>query len=243
MKSITINGSKRESVGKSASKALRNAGQIPCVLYGGDGPMHFSAPELAFSKLVYTSNAYTVVIAFNEKETYSAVLQDIQFHAVTDKILHIDFYQLFDDKEIAMDIPVRLVGNSIGVKLGGNLQRNKRKLRIKALPTNLPDYIEIDITDLNIGDRVYITELENESYTFLHPDNTVVCQVRRARAAIVDEVESDEDEDEDEETEGEESEDSKGEDKSKDEKSSDDDKKSDDKKSEGDSNAAEDSKE
>ena len=241
MKSITINGSKRESVGKSASKALRNAGQIPCVLYGGEGPMHFSAPELAFSKLVYTSNAYTVVIAFNEKETYSAVLQDIQFHPVTDKILHIDFYQLFDDKEIAMDIPVRLVGNSIGVKLGGNLQRNKRKLRIKALPTNLPDYIEIDITDLNIGDRVYITELENESYTFLHPDNTVVCQVRRARAAIVDEVESDEDEDE--ETEGEESEDSKGEDKSKDEKSSDDDKKSDDKKSDGDSNPAEDSKE
>lgn len=241
MKSITINGSKRESVGKSASKALRNAGQIPCVLYGGDGPMHFSAPELAFSKLVYTSNAYTVVIAFNEKETYSAVLQDIQFHPVTDKILHIDFYQLFDDKEIAMDIPVRLVGNSIGVKLGGNLQRNKRKLRIKALPTNLPDYIEIDITDLNIGDRVYITELENESYTFLHPDNTVVCQVRRARAAIVDEVESDEDEDE--ETEGEESEDSKGEDKSKDEKSSDDNKKSDDKKSDGDSNPAEDSKE
>ena len=241
MKSITINGSKRESVGKSASKALRNAGQIPCVLYGGDGPMHFSAPELAFSKLVYTSNAYTVVIAFNEKETYSAVLQDIQFHPVTDKILHIDFYQLFDDKEIAMDIPVRLVGNSIGVKLGGNLQRNKRKLRIKALPTNLPDYIEIDITDLNIGDRVYITELENESYTFLHPDNTVVSQVRRARAAIVDEVESDEDEDE--ETEGEDSEDSKGEDKSKDEKSSDDDKKSDDKKSDGDSKPAEDSKE
>ena len=241
MKSITINGSKRESVGKSASKALRNAGQIPCVLYGGDGPMHFSAPELAFSKLVYTSNAYTVVIAFNEKETYSAVLQDIQFHPVTDKILHIDFYQLFDDKEIAMDIPVRLVGNSIGVKLGGNLQRNKRKLRIKALPTNLPDYIEIDITDLNIGDRVYITELENESYTFLHPDNTVVCQVRRARAAIVDEVESDEEEEE--ETEGEDSEDSKGEDKSKDEKSSDDDKKSDDKKSDGDSKPAKDSKE
>ena len=236
MKSITINGSKRESVGKSASKALRNAGQIPCVLYGGDGPMHFSAPELAFSKLVYTSNAYTVVIALNEKEKYSAVLQDIQFHPVTDKILHIDFYQLFDDKEIAMDIPVRLVGNSVGVKLGGNLQRNKRKLRIKALPTNLPDYIEIDITNLDIGDRVYITELENESYIFLHPDNTVVCQVRRARAALVETVESDEEEEE--ETEGEESEESKGDDKPKDEKSSDDDKKSDE-----DSKPAEDSKE
>jgi large subunit ribosomal protein L25 len=189
MKSITINGSKRESVGKTSTKALRNAGQVPCVLYGGDGPVHFSAPELAFSKLVYTANAYTVVIAINEKESYSAVLQDIQFHPVTDKILHVDFYQLFNDKKIAMDIPVRIIGNSIGVKLGGNLQRNRRKLRIKALPANLPDYIEIDITELNIGNRVYLKELFNESYEFLHPDNTVVCQVRRARAAMAIETE------------------------------------------------------
>ena len=192
MKSITINGSKRESVGKTSTKALRNAGEVPCVLYGGDGPVHFSAPELAFSKLVYTANAYTVVIAINEKESYPAVLQDIQFHPVTDKILHVDFYQLFDDKKIAMDIPVRIVGNSIGVKLGGNLQRNRRKLRIKALPANLPDYIEIDITELNIGNRVYVKELLNDSYEFLHPDNTVVCQVRRARAALVVETEDEE---------------------------------------------------
>jgi large subunit ribosomal protein L25 len=142
--------------------------------------------------LVYTANAYTVVIALSDNESYSAVLQDIQFHPVSDKILHIDFYQLFDDKKISMDIPVRLVGNAIGVKLGGNLQRNKRKLRIKALPTNLPDYIEIDISKLDIGDRVYITELENENYEFLHPDNTVVCQVRRARAALVVETEDEE---------------------------------------------------
>ena len=189
MKSITINGSKRESVGKSSSRLLRNAGQVPCVLYGGEGPIHFSAPKLAFSKLVYTANAYTVVIAFGEKESYNAVLQDIQFHPVSDKILHIDFYQLFDDKKISMDIPVKLNGNPIGVKLGGNLQRNKRKLRIKALPTNLPDNLEIDISELNIGDKVYITELFNENYEFLHPDNTVVCQVRRARAALVVETE------------------------------------------------------
>ncbi len=199
MKSITINGSKREIVGKSSSKALRNAGQIPCVLYGGDGPVHFSAPEMAFSKLVYTANAYTVVIALDD-ESYSAVLQDIQFHPVSDKILHIDFYQLFDNKKIAMDIPVRVVGNSIGVKLGGNLQRNKRKLRIKALPTNLPDFIEIDISELNIGDKVYITEIENDSYDFLHPNNTVVCQVRRARAALVVESEDEEGEEGEEKT-------------------------------------------
>ena len=201
MKSITINGSKRESVGKSSSRLLRNAGQVPCVLYGGEGPIHFSAPELAFSKLVYTANAYTVVIAFGEKESYNAILQDIQFHPVSDKILHIDFYQLFDDKKISMDIPVKLNGNPIGVKLGGNLQRNKRKLRIKALPTNLPDNLEIDISELNIGDKVYITELFNENYEFLHPDNTVVCQVRRARAALVVETEEGEGEEGEEVTE------------------------------------------
>jgi len=97
-----------------------------------------------------------------------------------------------------MDIPVRLVGNAIGVKLGGNLQRNKRKLRIKALPTNLPDYIEIDISEMNIGNRVYVSELLNENYEFLHPDNTVVCQVRRARAALVLETEEGDDEEGDE---------------------------------------------
>ncbi len=192
MKSITINGSKRESVGKKATKALRNAGQVPCVLYGGNQPAHFSANELAFSKLVYTPNAHTVVIAIEGGETFNAVLQDIQFHPVTDKILHIDFYQLFEDKEIALNIPVKLNGNSLGVKDGGVLRRNNRKLRIKALPINLPDLIEIDIEPLLIGDKVYVGDLLNEKYTFLHSDNTVVCQIKTARLAIVDEVEEDE---------------------------------------------------
>ncbi len=192
MKSITINGSKRESVGKRATKALRNAGQVPCVLYGGDQPVHFSANELAFSKLVYTPNAHTVVIAIEGGETFNAVLQDIQFHPVNDKILHIDFYQLFEDKEIALNIPVILIGNSLGVKNGGVLRRNNRKLRIKALPVNLPDFIEIDIEPLIIGDKVYVGDLLNEKYTFLHSEKTVVCQIKTARLAIVDEVEEDE---------------------------------------------------
>ena len=153
MKSITINGSKRESVGKKATQALRNAGQVPCVLYGGDKPVHFSAEELAFSKLVYTPNAHTVVIALGS-ESFHAVLQDIQFHPVTDRILHIDFYQLFDDKEIAMDIPVHIIGKSPGVANGGSLRRNKRKLRVKALPVNLPDFIEADISSLKIGNKL-----------------------------------------------------------------------------------------
>jgi large subunit ribosomal protein L25 len=100
--------------------------------------------------------------------------------------LHIDFYQLFSDKPIAMNIPVNIIGQSIGVKMGGNLQKNQRKLRIKALPTNLPDFIEIDITDLKIGERVYLREILNDSYSFLQPESTVVCQIRRARAALVE---------------------------------------------------------
>ncbi len=183
MKSITINGSKRESVGKKATQALRNAGSVPCVLYGGNQPVHFSAPELAFSKLVYTPNAHTVVIALEDNTSFKAVLQDIQFHPVTDKILHIDFYQLYDDKMVTMEIPVVIVGNSPGVRNGGNLLRNKRKLKIKALPANLPDFIEADISNLKIGSKLYITELFSDDYTFLHPDNTVICLVRRSRAS------------------------------------------------------------
>ena len=196
MKSITINGSQRESVGKKATKALRNAGQVPCVLYGGDNPVHFSAPELAFSKLVYTPNAHTVVIELENGDTYNAILQDIQFHPVTDNILHIDFYQLFDNKEVTMEIPVQFTGNSRGVRNGGVLRKNKRSLRVKALPGNLPDYIEADITDLKIGNKLYITALDSEDFKFMHPDNTVVCQVRRSRASMAV-ADDDEDEDED----------------------------------------------
>ena len=183
MKSITINGSQRESVGKVATKALRNAGKVPCVLYGGDKPVHFSADEKAFKNLVYTPNVYTAKIEL-DGQTYDAVLQDIQFHPVSDKILHIDFYQLFQDKEITMNIPVRLVGSSKGVMVGGALRHNLRKLRVKALPANLPDFIEADITELQIGNKLYVTELRNDNYTLLHPDNTVVAQVRMSRNAM-----------------------------------------------------------
>ncbi|MEP0263225.1 50S ribosomal protein L25/general stress protein Ctc [Dokdonia sp.] len=194
MKSISIKGSKRESVGKKASKALRNAGQVPCVIYGGDQPMHFNAPELAFKNLVYTPDAHTVEISL-DGATYRAILQDIQFHPVTDRILHVDFYQIFDDKEVTMIIPVHFIGSSKGVLNGGVLRKNNRKLRIKALPDNLPDFVEADITELKIGSKLYVTALENEAYKFMHPDNTVVCQVRTSRNAV--------DEEEDEEEEGE----------------------------------------
>ena len=185
MKSITIKGSKRESVGKVATKALRNAGQVPCVLYGGEEPLHFAAPELGFSKLVYTPNAHTVLIELEGGEKINAILQDIQFHPLTDKILHVDFYRLFEDKEISMNIPVKVEGAAPGVLLsGGVLVLNKRKLRIKALPKNLPDFVIANISALELGNKLYTSELQSEDYTILHPDNTVVCQVRTSRNSM-----------------------------------------------------------
>ena len=183
MKSITIKGSKRESVGKVSTKALRNAGKVPCVIYGGDQPVHFSAEEKAFKNLVYTPNVYTTAIEL-DGQTFASILQDIQFHPVTDKILHVDFYQLHDDKAVTMNIPVKLKGTSPGVLNGGSLRFTNRKLRVKAVPANLPDFIEADISKLKIGSKLYITELFNDDYTFMHPDNTVVVQVRTSRNAV-----------------------------------------------------------
>ena len=184
MKSITIKGSERESVGKVSTKALRNAGAVPCVLYGGDQAVHFSAEEKAFKNLIYTPNAHTVVIDLGNGKSYNAILQDIQVHPVSDKILHIDFFQLFDNKEITMEVPVKIVGTSKGVLAGGVLRLNTRKLKVKALPSNLPDFVEADITPLEMGNKLYVTKLVSDKYKLMHPDNTVVCQVRISRAAM-----------------------------------------------------------
>jgi large subunit ribosomal protein L25 len=192
MKSITIKGSNRESVGKVATKALRNAGKVPCVIYGGDKPIHFSANELAFSKIVYTPNVYTAMVELESGEKLPAILKDIQFHPVTDKILHVDFYQLFDDKEITMDIPVTLLGTAPGVVNGGVLRFPNRRLQVRALPGNLPDYINADISELLIGDKILLEDLKTPDYDFLQEDNMVVCQVRTARAVVLDEVEDEE---------------------------------------------------
>tara|TARA_R110001592_G_scaffold83115_2_gene246160 strand:+ start:17 stop:625 length:609 start_codon:yes stop_codon:yes gene_type:complete len=188
MKSITIKGSKRESVGKVATKALRNAGMVPCVIYGGKSPIHFSAEEKAFKSMVYTPNVYTASLDVDGHKI-AAILQDIQFHPVSEKILHVDFYQLFDDKEITMNIPVQLEGTSPGVLNGGSLRFTNRKLKVKALPANLPDFVTANISKLKIGNKLFVTSLFNDDYTFMHPDNTVVVQVRTSRNATLTEEE------------------------------------------------------
>jgi large subunit ribosomal protein L25 len=183
MKSITIKGSERENVGKKATKAVRDAGMVPCVIYGGNQPVHFVADERAFKDLVYTPNAHTVVIELNGA-SYNVIMQDIQFHPVSDKILHIDFFQLSDDKEIIMEVPVKITGTSPGVLLGGVLRLNQRRLKVKALPKNLPDFVEASISELEMGNKLYVTKIETNNFKLMHPDNTVVCQVRISRAAM-----------------------------------------------------------
>lgn len=195
MKSITIQGTKRESVGKKSTKALRDAELVPCVVYGGGAPLNFSAEERAFKGLVYTPEAHTVSIEV-DGQTIPAVLQDIQFHPITDKILHIDFYQLSDDKPVVMEVPVRITGRSKGVVAGGVLRQSFRKLKVKAIPANLPDEIVVDVTPLRIGNKLYIGSIKTEGYSFVHPDNAVVVAVKMSRNAIKGAAAQDDDEEE-----------------------------------------------
>ena len=193
MKSLAISANKRENVGKANSKALRNQGNVPCVLYGGEKQVCFYAHENDFRKLVYTPDVFIVELNIDGNE-YKAIMQDIQFHPVTDKILHIDFLQAFDDKEITVSIPVVLNGLAAGVRNGGNLLFRRKKIVTRALPAKFPDAINVDIEHLKIGDFIYIKDLRHEDYTFLAPDNAVVVGVKTARNAIEEEVEDESEE-------------------------------------------------
>lgn len=193
MKSITIQGVKRESVGKASTRTLRNADQVPCVVYGGTEPLHFSADQKAFKGLVYTPEAHTVNLELADGMKIAAILQDIQFHPVTDKIIHADFYQLHDDKAVTIEVPVRLTGRARGVVNGGVMRFNMRKLKVRAIPANLPDEIVIDITSMRIGHKKYVETIRSNDYTILHPDNAVIVAIRTSRTAVAD---SDDDEEE-----------------------------------------------
>ena len=200
MKSLAISVNVRENVGKANSKSLRNQGNVPCVLYGGEKQVCFYAHENDFRNLVYTPDVYVVELSI-DGSIKKCIMQDIQFHPVSEKILHIDFLEVFDDKPITLSIPVILEGLAIGVRNGGNLMFRRRKIITRGLLNAMPDNIKINIEHLKIGDFVYIKDLEIEGCEFLAPDNSVVVGVKTARTAIEEETE-----DEDEEESGESSE-------------------------------------
>ncbi len=180
MKTIEIKGSKRSDLTKQSVKALRNNEQVPCVLYGGAEPVHFSAQLADFKNLVYTPEVHLVKLTIDGKE-FISMLQDIQFHPVTDIIQHCDFLEVNDNKPVTINIPIKFSGASEGVKQGGKLVTKVRKLKVKALPAKLPDHISIDITPLKIGGNIRVRDLNVEGVTFLDSPSNVIVGVRITR--------------------------------------------------------------
>jgi large subunit ribosomal protein L25 len=184
MKSVALFGYSRTEVGKVSTKALRAEGKVPCVMYGGGNHIHFTVYEPDFKLLVYTPNTYKVKLDIDGK-TYKCILKDISFHPVNDSILHADFLEIEDSKPVEIGVPVKLVGNSVGVRAGGKLVVKTKKLRVKALPMLLPDFIEINIDNLEIGKSIKVGDLARiENLTLLDSPNNPVVSVVTTRAVM-----------------------------------------------------------
>ncbi len=181
MNTIAISGSPRENVGKRDAKELRYEGKVPAVLYGGKEQFHFAIDAPALRDLVYTPDVNFVELNIDGKKT-NAILKDIQFHPLTEKIVHIDFLQLFDDKAVTIDIPVKLTGTSPGVKEGGKLVQKLRKLKVNALPKDMPQYVEVSLTPLEVGTSIRVRDLKAKGYTITNVAEDTVVSVIMSRA-------------------------------------------------------------
>lgn len=190
MKSVSISAAKRVDLGKKEAKLSRAAGNIPCVIYGGKTNQHFTVKENALNNLVYTPNVYSVAIDI-EGTSINALIKDIQFHPVTDRILHIDFIELVPGQHVNTLIPIVFEGSSIGVRNGGKLRKTLRKLSIRSTPENLPDNVTIDIAPMTIGEKVYVKDLEAPNFDILTAGSSVIVAVKTARGVVdVDEEEA-----------------------------------------------------
>jgi large subunit ribosomal protein L25 len=184
MKTIELKGTVRTSLTKVAVKQLRKNGEVPCVLYGENGEnLHFAVVERELKDLVYTPHAYLVKLVLDGK-LHTAVMREIQFHPVTERILHIDFYPVKEDRPVAIDVPVVIEGNSEGVRAGGKLHVVTRRLKISALPEKLPDNLPVDISGLQLGKTIVVGNLSYPDVNILTPKTTIVCAVKMTRAAI-----------------------------------------------------------
>lgn len=181
MKVIEILGYKRANLGKSESKKLRMDAQVPGVLYGGVEQVHFYVPMVLLRALVYTPNAHFVDLNI-EGVVYRCIVQEMQFHPVSDMMLHVDFLQIFDEKKIKMKIPVAFVGKAIGVEKGGVLSKKQRKLTIAAYPKDMPSIVNVDVTDLDLGNIVRVHQIPTEKFTILALPNTPVASIEIPRA-------------------------------------------------------------
>ncbi|MFN5984633.1 MAG: 50S ribosomal protein L25/general stress protein Ctc [Fluviicola sp.] len=194
MKKAQLSGSSRANVGKKDAKALRNAGLVPCVLYGNGTQTHFSIKDIAIQKLVYNPDVFQIELDIDGKKA-SAVIQDLQQNPITDKVMHVDFLELDAKKPVKIGLPVRVVGSSRGVLAGGKLMQVFRRLRVEALPGDLPEAITVDITKLRIGQSIRVKDLESDGLKLLEAKNAVVVAVKMARGASKA-AEADDDDDE-----------------------------------------------
>jgi len=181
MKSIAISGSVRQGVGKRDSKELRYEGQVPAVLYGGKEQTHFSVSAADLKPVLYTPDVVFVELDLAGKKT-RAIVQDAQFHPLTDLVTHIDFLELFDDKEVSVNIPIKLTGTSPGVKMGGKLVQKLRTLRVKALPNNLPQEIEVPMESLEVGKSVRVRQIALQDAKVLNNSDDTIVSVIMSRA-------------------------------------------------------------
>ena len=189
MQSVTIKGTVRTDLGSKYAKAVRAEGQVPCVVYGGNEPIHFSAPILAFRDLVYTAEARVANIELDGK-AIQAVIQDMQFHPLTDQLIHMDLIEVLDGKAVTIDVPVMMTGNARGVRNGGKLKSVLRSLRIKGHINDLPSVIEHDITELRIGQSVRVSDVKaGKPFEILNADAAVVVTIKMSRKAVADEEE------------------------------------------------------
>ncbi|HNY14203.1 MAG TPA: 50S ribosomal protein L25/general stress protein Ctc [Bacteroidales bacterium] len=188
MKTIEIKGILRKDLGKKSTKKIRKEQGVPCVIYGKEKNIHFHAPELSFKNLVYTHEAHLVKVDV-EGEIFNAVLHDMQFHPVTDKIIHADFVQIFENKPVIIDIPVTVTGDAEGVKAGGKLIVKRRHLRVKGFARDLPEELVVDVTDLKIAHSIKVGELKYDNIELLDPKITTVVTVATSRVALKTEEE------------------------------------------------------
>lgn len=182
MKTIEIKGSFRTELGKKGSKQIRKQGGVPCVIYGKEENIHFSAEELSFKNLIYTHEAHLVKLLIDGKE-FNSVLKDIQFHPVSDRILHIDFIQISEGKPVIINVPVKIAGTSPGVLAGGKLYVKKRNLKVKAFPKDLPEELTIDISRLKINDSIKVGDLSFDKIELLDPKKDAIAGVATSRVA------------------------------------------------------------
>ncbi len=191
MKVVSLSGSPRENVGKKDAKSLRNKGLVPCVIYGGEKQTHFYLDERDFTKLLFTPETFVIKLSVNNVE-FNTLLQDVQYHPVTDKVLHADFLEFDTSKPVKVAIPVKTKGASIGVLKGGTMKIVMRKLIVKAIADDIPEYLDIDITKLDIGDSFKVKDLKVDNLEFMDRPNNVIVAVKVTRIAVAEEEEEDE---------------------------------------------------